>query len=124
MREDAPWSAVRNAAHAYGFAAFTIDPGSQPEGLTTMKVVYDDVVRPDGQLAAFETLTLQRSCRDRRPVAAGEARHHNLRSGASVAQSEPAAPGRSRPVCYGYCALNRSMRPMQFIVQEFGEELC
>ena len=64
VREDAPWSAVRNAAHAYGFAAFTVDPGSQPGGLTTMEVVYYDVVGPDGQLAAFETFTLQRSRRD------------------------------------------------------------
>ena len=64
VREDAPWSAVRNAAHAYGFAAFTVDPGSQPGGLTTMKVVYYDVVGPDGQLAAFETFTLQRPRRD------------------------------------------------------------
>jgi len=64
LREDAPWSAVRNAAHAYGFAAFTVDPGSQPGGPTTMKVVYYDVVGADGQLAAFETFTLQRPRRD------------------------------------------------------------
>ena len=64
VREDAPWSAVRNAAHAYGFAAFTVDPGSQPGGLTTMKVVYYDVVGIDGQLAPFETFTLQRPRRD------------------------------------------------------------
>src|SRR6201999_2746503 len=36
VREDAPWSAVRNAAHAYGFAAFDVDPGSEPGGFTTM----------------------------------------------------------------------------------------
>jgi hypothetical protein len=64
VKEDAPWSAVRNAAHAYGFAAFTVDPGSQRGGLTTMKVVYYDVVGSDGQLAAFETFTLQRPRRD------------------------------------------------------------
>ena len=29
-----------------------------------MRVVYYDVVGPDGQLAAFETFTLQRSRRD------------------------------------------------------------
>jgi hypothetical protein len=28
VKEQALWSAVRNAAHAYGFAAFTLDPGS------------------------------------------------------------------------------------------------
>ncbi|SFK88789.1 hypothetical protein [Methylocapsa palsarum] len=29
VSEDAPWLAVRSAVHAYGFAAFTVDPGSQ-----------------------------------------------------------------------------------------------
>jgi hypothetical protein len=38
VKEDAPWSAVRNAAHAYGFAAFDLDPGSHPGDLTTIKV--------------------------------------------------------------------------------------
>jgi 3',5'-cyclic AMP phosphodiesterase CpdA len=64
VREDAPWSAVRNAAHAYGFAAFTVDPGSQRGGFTTMKAVYYDVVGPGGQLAEFETFTLRRPRRD------------------------------------------------------------
>ncbi len=59
VKEDAPWSAVRNAAHAYGFAAFTVDPG-QPGGMTSIQVVYYDVVGMDGQLAPFETFTLQR----------------------------------------------------------------
>jgi hypothetical protein len=27
IKEEAPWSAVRNAAHSYGFAAFDLDPG-------------------------------------------------------------------------------------------------
>jgi hypothetical protein len=64
VKEDAAWSAVRNAAHAYGFAAFTVDPGSQPGGFTTIKVVYYDVVGPGGQLAPFETFTLRRPRRD------------------------------------------------------------
>jgi hypothetical protein len=64
VKENAPWSAVRNAAHAYGFAAFTVDPGTQAGGLTTIKVVYYDVVGPGGQLAPFETFTLQRPRRD------------------------------------------------------------
>jgi hypothetical protein len=64
VKEDAPWSAVRNAAHAYGFAAFTVDPGSPRGGFTTIKVVYYDVVRPGGQLAPFETFTLRRPRRD------------------------------------------------------------
>jgi hypothetical protein len=64
VKEDAPWSAVRNAAHAYGFAAFSVDPGAERGGFTTMKVVYYDVVGPGGQLEAFETFTLRRPRRD------------------------------------------------------------
>jgi hypothetical protein len=64
VKELAPWSATRNAAHAYGFAAFTVDPGSHPGDLTTIKVTYYDVVGRDGQLAPFETFTLRRPRRD------------------------------------------------------------
>ena len=64
VMEQAPWSAVRNAAHSYGFAAFTVDPGSDRGGITTIKVTYYDVVGPDGQLAPFETFTLRRPRRD------------------------------------------------------------
>ncbi len=64
VKEHAPWSAVRNAAHAYGFAAFTLDPGEARGGTTSIKVVYYDVVGPDGQIAPFETFTLQRPLRD------------------------------------------------------------
>ena len=60
VHEDAPWSAVRNAAHAYGFAAFTVDPGSHPGDFTSIKVTYYDVVGPGGELAPFETFTLRR----------------------------------------------------------------
>jgi hypothetical protein len=62
VKEAAPWSAVRNAGHGYGFAAFTVDPG-QEDGMTSMKVVYYDVASPDGQLTPFEAFTLQRSRR-------------------------------------------------------------
>jgi hypothetical protein len=55
---------VRNAAHSYGFAAFTVDPGSERGGFTTIKVTYYDVTGPDGQLAPFETFTLRRPRRD------------------------------------------------------------
>jgi hypothetical protein len=64
VTEQAPWSAVRNAAHSYGFAAFTVDPGSHPGDITTIKVIYYDVVGPDGQLVAFESFTLRRRRRD------------------------------------------------------------
>jgi hypothetical protein len=55
---------VRNAAHPYGFAAFTVDPGSGPGGLTTIKVTYYDVLGTDGRLSPFETFTLRRPRRD------------------------------------------------------------
>ena len=64
VKEDAPWSAVRNAAHSYGFAAFSLDPGSRRGGYTTITVTYYDVVGNDGELAPFETFTLRRPRRD------------------------------------------------------------
>jgi len=64
VHEDAPWSAVRNAAHAYGFAAFHLDPGSHPGGPTTLTVTYYDVVGTGGEIAPFETFTLRRPRRD------------------------------------------------------------
>jgi hypothetical protein len=64
VKEPAPWSAVRNAAHSYGFAAFTVDPGAVRGGITTITVTYYDVTGPDGRLAAFETFTLRRPRRD------------------------------------------------------------
>jgi 3',5'-cyclic AMP phosphodiesterase CpdA len=64
VKEQAPWSAVRNAAHGYGFAAFTVDPGTGRGGVTTMKVTYYDVVGREGELAPFETFTLRRPRRD------------------------------------------------------------
>ncbi len=63
-KELAPWSAVRNTANPYGFAAFAVDPGSRSGGVTTIKVTYYDVVGLDGQMAAFETFTLRRPRRD------------------------------------------------------------
>jgi 3',5'-cyclic AMP phosphodiesterase CpdA len=60
VTEDAPWSAVRDAANSYGFAAFTVDPGTHPGGTTTMRVTYYDVVGTDGALRPFETFTLRR----------------------------------------------------------------
>ncbi len=64
VKEDAPWAAVRNAAHAYGFAAFRLDPGTRPGGDTTIAVTYYDVVGNGGELAPFETFTLRRPRRD------------------------------------------------------------
>ncbi len=64
VKEDAPWSAVRNAAHSYGFAAFRLDPGSRPGGNTTITVTYYDVVGSNGAIAPFETFILRRPRRD------------------------------------------------------------
>jgi len=64
VKEQASWSAVRNAAHSYGFAAFTVDPGPDRGGLTMIRVTYYDVTGPNGQLAPFETFTLRRPRRD------------------------------------------------------------
>ena len=65
VAESAPWSAVRNAAHSYGFAAFTVDPGTRRGGTTSLKVTYYDVIGTDGELRAFETFTLRRPRADR-----------------------------------------------------------
>ncbi len=66
VHEDAPWSAVRDAAHSYGFAAFTVDPGTARSGMTSLKVTYYDVVGSDGRLAPFEGFTLERPRSDAR----------------------------------------------------------
>jgi 3',5'-cyclic AMP phosphodiesterase CpdA len=64
VKEEAPWSAVRNTAHAYGFAEFKLDPGTRRGGYTTITVTYYDVVGNDGKPAPFETFTLRRPRRD------------------------------------------------------------
>jgi 3',5'-cyclic AMP phosphodiesterase CpdA len=64
VTERAPWSAVRNAAHAYGFAAFTVDPGTHAGDATTIRVTYYDVMGPGGQISPFESFTLRRPRRD------------------------------------------------------------
>jgi hypothetical protein len=63
VHEDAPWSAVRDAAHSYGFAAFSVDPGSR-RGTTTITVTYYEVVGPYGQVQPFEQFQLHRPRRD------------------------------------------------------------
>lgn len=63
--EPAPWSATRNGAHGYGFAAFTVDPGTRAGGQTAIEVVYYDVAGPDGRLTPFERFRLTRPRRDR-----------------------------------------------------------
>jgi hypothetical protein len=64
VKELAPWSAVRNSAHAYGFAAFQVDPGTERGGMTRIKVTYYDVMGTDGSIVPFESFELQRPRRD------------------------------------------------------------
>jgi hypothetical protein len=66
VTEPAAWSAVRDAAHSYGFAAFTVDPGSRHDGWTSMTVTYYDVLGTGGELRPFETFTLKRRRADSR----------------------------------------------------------
>ena len=51
---------MRDKAQAYGFAAFTVDPGTTRGGQTTITVTYYEVTGPYGQLNPFETFTLTR----------------------------------------------------------------
>jgi Calcineurin-like phosphoesterase/Purple acid Phosphatase, N-terminal domain len=60
VKEQAVWSAVRDLEHPYGFASFTVDPGTHPGSTTSLHVTYFNVNKPSGQLSVFETFTLQR----------------------------------------------------------------
>lgn len=75
VHEDAPWSAVRDAEHSYGFAAFDVDPG-RPGGMTSIKVTYYDVVGVGGECQVFDTFTLQRPRRDARGKGAALGQAH------------------------------------------------
>jgi hypothetical protein len=62
--EDTPWLGVRDAEHPYGFAAFTVDPGTGPGAITRIYVTYYNVLVPSGGIAPLETFTLQRKRSD------------------------------------------------------------
>src|SRR5439155_16684204 len=64
VSEPAPWSAFRDKEHPYGFAAFTVDPGTRPGGPTTMTVTYYAVTGPFGALTVVDRFTLVRRRRD------------------------------------------------------------
>ena len=64
--EETPWSAFRDAEHPYGFAAFTVDPGSGPGAETRIYVTYYNVTIPTGDIAPLETFTLTRKRSDGR----------------------------------------------------------
>jgi hypothetical protein len=63
---DAPWSATRDRAQAYGFASFEVDPGTATGGTTSISVTYYEVTGAYGQLDVFERFTLKRRRRDAR----------------------------------------------------------
>ncbi|WP_051944362.1 purple acid phosphatase family protein [Streptacidiphilus rugosus] len=58
--EETPWSASRDADHAYGFAAFTVDPGNHPGDTTRMHVTYYNIGQPDGAVTPLESFVLHR----------------------------------------------------------------
>jgi len=60
VQEHAPWIGVRDTSHPYGFAAFTVDPGTGPGAITSMYVTYYNVNKPVGNVTTFEKFTLQR----------------------------------------------------------------
>ena len=62
--EDAIWSSVRDEQFAYGFAAFSVDPGSRPGGQTSIGVTYYRVTDFGGELSAYDAFTLVRPRRD------------------------------------------------------------
>jgi hypothetical protein len=59
VSEDAPWSAVRDPDHSYGFAAFTVDPG-QPGGATSIAATYYAVNGPYADITPIDQFTLTR----------------------------------------------------------------
>jgi 3',5'-cyclic AMP phosphodiesterase CpdA len=66
VHEAAPWSAVRDKEHSYGFAAFTVDPGRHPGDLTSIDVTYYAVSGPFATLIPVDQFTLTRPRRDGR----------------------------------------------------------
>jgi 3',5'-cyclic AMP phosphodiesterase CpdA len=58
--EEAPWSAVRDHDHAYGFAGFEVEPG-HPGGHTRINVTYyDSLGSGRDKLVPYERFTLQK----------------------------------------------------------------
>jgi hypothetical protein len=60
--ENADWSSMRDAAHPYGFAAFTVDGSARP-GTTTIDVTYYGLLGAGGQLAAVDSFVLTKPAR-------------------------------------------------------------
>jgi hypothetical protein len=64
VTEQAVWTGVRDLDHPYGFAAFTVDPGTRPGDTTRLHVTYYNVNKPYGELSVFEQFTLHRKRSD------------------------------------------------------------
>jgi 3',5'-cyclic AMP phosphodiesterase CpdA len=64
VQENAPWSAVRDKNHSYGFAAFEVDPGTRRGGTTSIKVTYYAVSGPFAELTPVDQFALVRPRRD------------------------------------------------------------
>jgi hypothetical protein len=65
LTEEAPWVGVRDRLHAYGFAAFDVDPGDE-EGMTSIDLTfYDTAPSAEGVPAVFERFKLVRPRRAR-----------------------------------------------------------
>ena len=63
-QENAIWASVRDKDFAYGFAAFSVDPGRRPGGQTSIAVTYYRVTGFGGELEAYDAFTLVRPRRD------------------------------------------------------------
>jgi hypothetical protein len=66
---DPTTSHMRDSGHAYGFATFDVDPGSEEGGWTTINVRYHRVLNPlnpadVGKVVEFDSFTLRRRRRD------------------------------------------------------------
>jgi Purple acid Phosphatase, N-terminal domain/Calcineurin-like phosphoesterase len=87
VEEDATaWSAARDLAHSYGFAAFDVDPGNAPGGVTRLEVTYYNTAPSHTEPATpLERFTLVRRRSD-----AGNAR---VASGLHVAACSAATTG-------------------------------
>ncbi|GAB3804847.1 hypothetical protein [Micromonospora zhanjiangensis] len=55
---------MRDRDNAYGFAAFEVDPGTEPGGRTSMRVTYYAVAGASGGLTPADRFTMIRSRRD------------------------------------------------------------
>jgi hypothetical protein len=62
--EDAIWASVRDKDWAYGFAAFSVNPGERPGGQTSIEVTYYRVKGFGGELEVYDSFSLTRPRND------------------------------------------------------------